>query len=81
MIPWEGLFVYALILVGAALFGWLPFVLLERISMVDRIDTRHADTHQSVDDTRVVCPVCGRVNHRSYDYCGCCGGKIITGKT
>lgn len=78
MVPWEALIVYFLILVGAALFGWLPFVLLERISMVDQLDTRHASVHRSVADSRVVCPVCGRVNDQSYDYCGCCGGKILT---
>jgi hypothetical protein len=76
---WAALAVYALILVWAALLGWLPFVLLERISLVGQLETDYANAHSAATGSRVTCPACGQPNERSFDYCGSCGGKIPHG--
>lgn len=78
MVSWEAVLLFLATLLGAALAGWLPFVLLERLSMVDQLDVRRASVGRSVADSRAVCPACGRVNDPGYDYCGRCGGKILT---
>lgn len=81
MVPWEPLLVYALILVWAALLGWLPFRLLERISIVDQIDVDTVTRRrQASTDSMVVCPGCGQPNERGYTYCQSCGGKLPRGQ-
>ena len=74
MAPWEALAAYALILVAAALFGWLPFRFLEYISIVDQLDP---PTGRQPSDSRVTCPRCGAVNETGYDRCGSCGGRLL----
>ncbi len=77
MAPWEALAAYALILVAAALLGWLPFRVLEYISIVDRLDAADAVSGRRVSDSRVTCPGCGAVNETGYDRCGSCGGRLL----
>ncbi|MEF8881293.1 MAG: hypothetical protein V5A34_02055 [Halapricum sp.] len=77
MALWEALLVYFLILVGAALFGWLPFVLLEHISIVDQIDAR---SDRIATSSRIVCLACGHANERTYTYCASCGARLPTQK-
>lgn len=76
---WASLALYALILVWAALLGWLPFVLLERISIVDQVQADYANAQRTATPSRVVCPACGHANDRSFEYCGSCGGRIPSG--
>ncbi|QSG04519.1 zinc ribbon domain-containing protein [Halapricum desulfuricans] len=79
MVPWEPLLVYALVLVWAALLGWLPFRLLERISVVDQIDASAVErSRKATTDSTVVCPHCGQPNDRGYTFCESCGGKLPT---
>ena len=77
MVPWEALAAYALILVAAALLGWLPFKFLEYISIVDQLDAAEAVSDRRGADSRVICPGCGAVNETAYDYCGSCGGRLL----
>ena len=77
MVPWEALFAYALILVAAALLGWLPFRFLEYISIVDQLDPADAAAGRRVSDSQVTCPGCGSVNETAYDYCSSCGGRLL----
>lgn len=72
----EALLVYVLILVWAALLGWLPFRLLEYISIVDRIDVSNTRGGRAATSSHVVCLGCGKVNDRTYTYCGSCGAKL-----
>ena len=74
MAPWEALAAYALILVAAALLGWLPFRFLEYISIVDQLDP---PAGRRPSDSRVTCPGCGAVNETGYDRCGSCGGPLL----
>jgi hypothetical protein len=76
MALWEALLVYFLILVCAALFAWLPFVLLEHISIVDQIDAANARSDRIATSSRIVCLACGHANERTYTYCGSCGEKL-----
>lgn len=76
MIPWEALLAYSLILVWAALLGWLPFRLLDRISLVDEIDAADGGALRNHGHSRVPCPNCGRPNESGYSYCGSCGGRL-----
>ncbi|MCU4719278.1 DUF7577 domain-containing protein [Halapricum hydrolyticum] len=79
MVPWEPLVVYVLILIGAALLGWLPFYVLDRISIVDRIDVAEAHRRrEAATDSTVICLRCGRPNEREYAFCRSCGGKLPT---
>jgi len=80
MIPWERLFAYLLILVMAGVLGWLPFRLLEYISLVDQTDTANAGARRTASDSRVACPACGDLNGASYSSCGSCGGQLPTGE-
>jgi len=75
----EGLVVYVLILVWAALLGWLPFRLLERISIVDQLDISSVRSARHGPSSRVTCHRCGHPNDTGYCYCARCGGKIFTG--
>ena len=75
MVPWEALGAYALILVAAALLGWLPFRFIEYISIVDDLDVSAVDRGHA--DSRVACPGCGARNEPGYDYCGTCGGPLV----
>ena len=60
MAPWEALAAYALVLVAAALLGWLPFRFLEYISIVEDLDVPAAESDRRV-GSRVTCPGCGAV--------------------
>ena len=75
MALWEALLAYALILVWAALLGWLPFRLLEYISIVDQLKPM---TASHVTSSWVACLACGQANERGYDYCEFCGAKLPT---
>jgi DNA-directed RNA polymerase subunit RPC12/RpoP len=77
MIPWEALLVYSLILVWAALLGWLPFHLLERISLVGEIDAVDGGAYRNHGGSGVACPTCGRPNETDYAFCGACGGRLL----
>ena len=76
MAPWEALAAYALVLVAAALLGWLPFRFLEYISIVEDLDVP-ADESDRRAGSRVTCPGCGAVNEVDYDRCGSCGGPLL----
>lgn len=79
MVPWDSLLVYVLILIGAALLGWLPFYVLERISIVDRIDVVEVHRRrEAATDSTVICLRCGQPNERGYTFCQSCGGKLPT---
>jgi len=77
MVPWEALLGYLLVLVLAAVAGWLPFRLLDHISLVDRIEPVDAGSGRTTTDSRVACPRCGRLNDPAYAYCGVCGGTLL----
>lgn len=76
MIPWEALLVYLLILAWAALLGWLPFRLLEYISIVDQLDAANAGRARTASGARARCSQCGAANERTYSYCGSCGARL-----
>lgn len=78
MALWEPLLVYLFILMCAALFGWLPFRLLEYISIVDQIDATNARRGRVANSPQIVCLACGHANERTYTYCGSCGAKLPT---
>ena len=75
MVPWEALGAYALILVAAALLGWLPFRFIEYISIVDDLDVSAVNRDRA--GSRVACPGCGARNEPDYDRCGSCGGPLL----
>lgn len=77
-LPWEGLILYFLLLLSAGLLGWVPFYLLQRISLVDQVDLENVETRREPTGSRVACYNCGRSNEASYTYCGQCGGKLFT---
>ena len=78
MVPCEALLVYVLILVGAAVLGWLPFRLLEYISIVDQLGVSKAKDARNVSSSRVVCRKCGQRNDQTFSYCKFCGEKLLT---
>lgn len=80
MIPWEGLFAYLLILVWAALLGWLPFRLLEYVSIVDQIDAGDVERGGAAHGSGTRCSKCGTVNEGRYSYCGSCGARLPAGR-
>ena len=82
MVPWDAIVIYVLILALAALFGWLPFYLLERISIVGQLDVEKVNRRQRASaDSTVVCQGCGQPNKRGYTYCQSCGRKLPTRQT
>lgn len=74
---WAALLAYSLILVWAALLGWLPFRLIDHFSLVNEIDAANAGARPHSTSSRVVCPRCGRLNEPTYSYCASCGGKLL----
>jgi len=74
---WEALLAYSLILVWAALLGWLPFRLIDHFSLVDEIDAANAGARRQPTSSHVACLRCGRLNEPPYGYCASCGGKLL----
>jgi len=77
MLPWEGLLAYFLILVAAAILGWLPFRVIEYVSLVHQLDAPSGARNAAATSSRVACLGCGQLNDPSYAYCGSCGKKLL----
>lgn len=78
MVPWDGLLVYLLVLVLAAIVGWLPFRLLEHISLVHRVDDILGRTDgREGSPARVICHRCERSNEPTHLFCRHCGEKLF----
>jgi hypothetical protein len=76
MTPWVPLLSYLLLLVLAALLGWLPFRLIEHFSLVEEVEGTRRSLNRNAGGPGVVCAGCGARNEGSYNFCRQCGRRL-----
>ncbi len=76
MVPWVPFLSYGLLLVLAALLGWLPFRIIEHYSLVGEVQETRSKMARHAHSSGVTCVDCGTHNATTYSYCGQCGHQL-----